>query len=116
MIRSLAEHLDGLPAEQHRHIAFIQVKTGCTGSPNGVAFNAAGGDNGEDEDAGAAEMKTGYNVEGRGDRQWHTETVQVSDAVMEHGGDRGSDFALVNTDERDDLFSLIELHRDRSEE
>ena len=31
MIRSLAEHLKRLPAEQHRRIAFIQVKTGCTG-------------------------------------------------------------------------------------
>jgi len=31
MIRSLAEHLDGLPIAQHRRIAFIQVKTGCTG-------------------------------------------------------------------------------------
>ncbi|HUT94944.1 MAG TPA: beta-galactosidase [Thermoguttaceae bacterium] len=63
-------------------------------------------------DAGSGEMKTGYDAEGRSDCQWRTETIQLSDAVMDHGGDRGSDVALVNIDDKDDLFSLIELHRD----
>lgn len=63
-------------------------------------------------DAGSAEIKTGCSVTGRGDGQWHIETVRLTDAVMDHGGPRGSDFALINTDEKDDLFSLIELHRD----
>jgi len=63
-------------------------------------------------DAGADDMKTARSFTGQGDHQWRTETVQLTDAVLDHGGDRGSDFALLNTDDKDDLFSLIELHRD----
>lgn len=63
-------------------------------------------------DAGKAEMKTACIFTGQGNNQWRTETVQLTDAVLDHGGDRGSDFALINTDDQDDLFSLIELHRD----
>lgn len=57
-------------------------------------------------------MKTARTFTGKGDLRWHRETIRILDAVMDHGGDRGSDFALINTDGRDDLFSLIELHRD----
>ena len=63
-------------------------------------------------DAGTAEMKTARTITGQGDKQWRTETIQLTDAVLDHGGDRGSDFALINTDDKDDLFSLIEVHRD----
>ena len=63
-------------------------------------------------DAGSAEMKLACSITGRGDGQWRSETVRLTDAVMDHGGHRGSDLALINTDEKDDLFSLIELHRD----
>lgn len=63
-------------------------------------------------DAGQTEMKTARTFTGQGTHQWRTETVQLTDAILDHGGDRGSDFALINTDDRDDLFSLIELHRD----
>ncbi|NDG73715.1 MAG: hypothetical protein EBY32_20895 [Proteobacteria bacterium] len=62
-------------------------------------------------DAGKAEMKTALTVTGKGDKQWHHETVTVEDAVLRHGGTKGSDFALVNADDKDDIFSLIEVHR-----
>jgi hypothetical protein len=68
-----------------------------------------------DYDAGQAEMKTALTVTGKGDKQWHHETVTVEDAVLRHGGRKGADFALVNTDSKDDIFSLIEVHRGRLE-
>ena len=64
-----------------------------------------------DYDAGLATMKTALTVTGKGDKKWHHEMVTVNDAVLRHGGIKGADFALVNTDEKDDIFSLIEVHR-----
>ena len=69
-----------------------------------------------DYDAGSAGMKTALAVQGKGDRQWHHETVTVEDAVLRQGGARGADFVLVNTDEQDDSFSLLEVHRGRLEQ
>ena len=66
-------------------------------------------------DAGKAGMKTALNVTGKGDKQWHHETVTVEDAVLRQGGIKGADFALVNTDDKDDIFSLIEVHRGKLE-
>ena len=68
-----------------------------------------------DYDAGEAKMKTGLSVTGKGDKQWHFETVTLNDAVLRHGGTKGSDLALVNTDAKDDIFSLIEVHRGEPE-
>jgi len=62
-------------------------------------------------DAGAPTMKTALSVTGKGDKQWHDETVTLKDAVLYHGGTKGSDIALVNTDDKDDIFSIIEVHR-----
>ena len=62
-------------------------------------------------DAGTATMKTALSVTGKGDKQWHDETVTLNDAVLHHGGIKGSDIALVNTDDKDDIFSIIEVHR-----
>jgi len=62
-------------------------------------------------DAGQKNMKTGLTVTGKGDKQWHHTNVTLKDAVLFHGGTRGSDLALVNTDSKDDIFSLIEVHR-----
>jgi hypothetical protein len=64
-----------------------------------------------DYDAGAAGMRTALAVTGKGDQQWRHETVTVPDAVLRRGGPKGADFALVNTDDRDDIFSLLEVHR-----
>ncbi len=68
-----------------------------------------------DYDAGKSEMKTGLTVTGKGDKQWHHEVVTLRDAVFRRGGTKGSDLALVNTDAKDDIFSLIEVHRGEAE-
>ena len=68
-----------------------------------------------DYDAGTPAMKTGLSVTGTGDKKWHHEAVTLRDAVFRHGGTKGADLALVNTDDRDDIFSLIEVHRGEPE-
>jgi hypothetical protein len=68
-----------------------------------------------DYDGGQAGMKTALSVTGKGDKQWHHETVTVEDVVLRQGGIKGSDFALVNTDAKDDIFSLMEVHRGKLE-
>ncbi|MEI7532771.1 MAG: T9SS C-terminal target domain-containing protein [Verrucomicrobiae bacterium] len=68
-----------------------------------------------DYDAGKPTMKTGLSVTGKGDKQWHFETVTLNDAELRHGGTKGSDLALLNTDDKDDIFSLIEVHRGEPE-
>ena len=68
-----------------------------------------------DYDAGKEGMKTALNVSGKGDKQWHHERVTVEDAVLRQGGTKGADFALVNTDDKNDIFSLIEVHRGKLE-
>jgi len=64
-----------------------------------------------DYDAGTSTMKTALSVTGKGDKQWHHEVVTLRDAVLRHSGSKGADLALVNTDDKDDIFSLIEVHR-----
>ncbi len=66
-------------------------------------------------DAGTPTMKTALSVAGKGDKQWHHEVVTLRDAVFRHGGTKGADLALVNTDAKDDIFSLIEVHRGAQE-
>ena len=68
-----------------------------------------------DYDAGKGGMKTALNVTGKGDKQWHHEAVTLRDAVFQHGGTKGADLALVNTDAKDDIFSLVEVHRGEQE-
>jgi hypothetical protein len=47
---------------------------------------------------------------GTGTNEWKTETITISDAVMNQGGVNGSDFMLVNTDTTDDIFNGIEMN------
>jgi len=68
-----------------------------------------------DYDAGMSAMKTALNITGKGDHLWHHERVIIEDAVLRQGGIKGADLALVNTDAKDDIFSLIEVHRGRLE-
>jgi len=68
-----------------------------------------------DYDAGAQTMKTALSSTGKGDKQWHHEVVMLNDAVFRRGGAKGADLPLVNTDAKDDIFSLIEVHCDRLE-
>ncbi len=67
-------------------------------------------------DVGLAGMKTTLAVTGRGDQQWHHKTITVEDTVLRQGVNKGAHLALVNTDDKDDIFSLIEVHRGRLEE
>ncbi len=62
-------------------------------------------------DAGQGEMRTAIAVTGTGNGKWRSEVVTLKDAVFAHGGIHGSDVALINTDDRDDVFSLVEVHR-----
>lgn len=64
-----------------------------------------------DYDAGQGAMKTAATITGKGDKLWHHETFVLNDAVLRRGGTNGADFALVNTDDQDDTFSLLEVHR-----
>lgn len=64
-----------------------------------------------DYDAGQSAMKTALTVAGKGDKKWHHETVILKDADLRHGGIKGADLALINTDDKDDIFSIIEVHR-----
>lgn len=68
-----------------------------------------------DYDAGGPSMKTAFSITGTGDKQWHDKAITLTDAVLKHGGTKGSDFALVNTDGKDDIFSILEVHRGVSE-
>jgi hypothetical protein len=62
-------------------------------------------------DAGA-EIKTAFRVQGKNTEKWQEKTITVSDAVMKHNGPRGSDLALVNTDDKDDIFHIVEIERE----
>lgn len=68
-----------------------------------------------DYDGGEKTMKTALTITGNGDGKWHHEVVTIKDAVFRYGGTKGSDLALVNTDAKDDIFSLIEVHRGEQE-
>ena len=59
------------------------------------------------------EMKTALEIKGKGDNQWKTVTVDVSDMQLNHSGKMESDFVLVNTDSTDDIFNGIEVNIQR---
>jgi hypothetical protein len=68
-----------------------------------------------DYDAGNGNMKTALTVTGQGDKKWHHEAVTLNDAVFRYGGTKGSDLALINMDDKNDIFSIIEIHRGEQE-
>jgi hypothetical protein len=54
--------------------------------------------------------KTALTVTGTGDNQWKKVDIPlIGDAVVNGKGERGSDFMLVNGDEKDDIFNGIEV-------
>ena len=59
------------------------------------------------------EMKTAIDVKGKGDNEWKSLTVEVVDMQLNHSGEFGSDFVLVNTDSIDDVFNGIEVNIER---
>lgn len=63
-------------------------------------------------DAGEAELKIARTFKGEKTGRWVEEEIVIEDAVMQNNGPRGSDIALLNTDEKDDIFHLIEIERE----
>ena len=111
------EHASGKDAMYFKlHDGFSQGSEPKVMSLTVVWYDAQAGSTWKlDYDAGKPTMKTGLSVTGKGDKQWHFETVTLNDAVLRHGGTKGSDLALVNTDAKDDIVSLIEVHRGEPE-
>ncbi len=62
-------------------------------------------------DAGENNLKTGKKVTCTGDHTWKTIKISVTDAVLNHNGPHGSDFALLNSDQKDDVFHMIEFEK-----
>ena len=62
-------------------------------------------------DAGAGNFKTAFTVTCTGSDTWKTKTFAVTDAVMQNNGPRGSDFALLNSDNLNDIFHMIEIEK-----
>jgi len=62
-------------------------------------------------DAGKGNFKSAKTFTGTGTGRWREETFTVTDAVMNHNGPRGADIALVNLDDQDKMFHLIEVQR-----
>ena len=54
-------------------------------------------------------IKTAEEVKGKGDNKWKTTIITINDMMLNHKGEFGSDFMLVNTDTIDDIFNGIEV-------
>jgi len=63
-------------------------------------------------DAGKEGFKSAKTFVGQGTGRWREETFTITDAVMNHNGPQGADIALVNLDDKDKVFHLIELQRE----
>jgi hypothetical protein len=111
------EHASGKDAMYFKlHDGFSQDATPKIMSITVVWYDGQAGSTWKlDYDAGTPTMKTAVSVTGKGDKKWHHEVVTLRDAVLRHGGIKGADLALVNTDAKDDVFSLIEVHRGEPE-
>jgi hypothetical protein len=62
-------------------------------------------------DAGSPELKIAKTIKGKNTGRWIEEEILLDDGVMKNNGPRGSDIALINTDDKDDIFHLIEVSR-----
>jgi hypothetical protein len=63
-------------------------------------------------DAGKENFKSAKTFVGQGTGRWREETFTITDATMNHNGPRGADIALVNLDDKDKIFHLIEVQRE----
>jgi hypothetical protein len=66
-------------------------------------------------DAGKGNFKSAKTFTGTGTNRWREETFTIADAVMNHHGPQGADIALVNLDDKDKIFHIIEVQRDMPE-
>jgi hypothetical protein len=76
-----------------------------------VWFDNTTGSWGFSYDAGKGNFKSAKTFVGQGTGRWRDETFTITDAVMNHNGSQGADIALVNLDDKDKLFHLIEVQR-----
>jgi len=86
------------------------------GSPGKLKVRIIWLDNNDGEwalayDAGSAELKIAKTIKGKNTGRWKEEEILIEDAVMKNNGPNGSDIALINTDEKDDIFHLLEVTR-----
>jgi hypothetical protein len=111
------EHASGKDAMHFRlHEGFIEGGEPKVMTITVVWYDATLGSTWKLEyDSGKSGMKTALEITGKGDQRWHHERVIIQDAVLRQGGPKGGDLSLVNTDAKDDIFSLIEVHRGRLE-
>lgn len=58
---------------------------------------------------GKKSFKSALKVKGVGDYKWKTETITIKSPIVNGKGKFGSDFMLVNTDKKDDIFNGIEV-------
>ena len=87
--------VDSKPASLTFNITWLDKIAGSTWSLN---YNKGG-----------KKMKSALKVKGKGDNKWKTETITITDAIVNRSGKFGSDFMLVNTDKKDDIFNGIEV-------
>jgi len=60
-------------------------------------------------------LKAAKEVTGIGDNEWKEVIFTITDAVVDRRGVNGSDFILLNTDDKDDIFNGIEVDIERAE-
>jgi hypothetical protein len=111
------EHATGKDAMYFKlHEGFSQNNKPKTMSITVVWYDAIEGSKWKlDYDAGTKTMMTAMTVTGKGDKKWHHEVITIKDAVFKNGGTKGADFVLLNADDKDDIFSLVEVHRGEQE-
>jgi hypothetical protein len=54
-------------------------------------------------------QKNAIQITGIGDNTWKEVSFTITDAVIDNSGINGSDFTLLNTDNKDDIFNGIEV-------
>ncbi len=62
----------------------------------------------------ASGEKTAIQVTGLGDNTWKEVNFTITDALVNKSGVNGSDFMLVNTDSKNDIFNSIEVGIERT--
>jgi hypothetical protein len=62
-------------------------------------------------DAGGGNFKSAFTITCNGSKLWKTQSITLTDAVLSHKGPEGCDFALVNLDDKDDIFHMIEIEK-----
>jgi hypothetical protein len=62
-------------------------------------------------DAVGDPQKTAFTLTKTGSDRWQEKTVTITDGNFFNGGPRNADLVLVNTDDEDDIFHMIEVTR-----